>query len=117
MGTFAKFSPGSGTGNYSLNSATTGTGTAISFHDCRQVTWSTIYTAGSAPTTGTVLIEQAPSADYAGTWNQLDSIDCSQLSAGASGFGTYPGQTGFVRARFTANADQAISVILNGLKN
>lgn len=117
MATFAKFSPGSGTGNYSLNGATSGTGTAISFHDCRQVTWATIYTAGSAPTTGTILIEQAPSADYAGTWNQLDSIDCSLLSAGTSGFGTYPGQTGFVRARFTANADQAVSVILNGLKN
>lgn len=117
MGTFAKFSPGSGTGNYSINNATTGTGTAISFHDCRQVSWSTIYTAGSAPTTGTILIEQAPSADYAGTWNQLSSITCSQLSAGTSGFGGSAGQVGFVRARFTVNADQAVSVILNGLKN
>ena len=26
-----------------LSAATTGTGTAISFHDCRQVSWSTTY--------------------------------------------------------------------------
>ena len=78
MGTSAKFSPGSGTGNRSLSAATTGTGTAISFHDCRQVSWSTTY-PGTAPTAGTVLIEQSPDASFAGTWNQLASIDCSQL--------------------------------------
>lgn len=116
MGTQTKFSPASGTGNRSLNAATTGTGLAISFHDCRQLTWSTTY-AGSAPTTGTILIEQAPSASYAGTWNLLDSIDCSLLATGAAGFGTYPGQTGFVRARFTVDSDQPVSVDLNGLLN
>lgn len=115
MGTSAKFSPGSGTGNRSLSAATTGTGAAISFHDCRQVSWSTTY-PGTAPTTGTVLIEQSPDASFAGTWNQLASIDCSQLSAGTDGYGTYPGQTGFVRARFTVDADQAITVELNGLR-
>ena len=95
--------------------SSSGTGTAISFHDCRQVSWSTTY-PGTAPTTGTVLIEQSPDASFAGTWNQLASIDCSQLSAGTDGYGTYPGQTGFVRARFTVDADNAITVELNGLR-
>jgi hypothetical protein len=116
MGTQAKFSPASGTGNRSLDAATTGTGSAISFHDCRQVTWSTTY-PGTAPTTGTIVIEQAPSASYAGTWNMLASIDCSLLATGADGFGTYPGQTGFVRARFTVDSDQPVTVELNGLLN
>lgn len=115
MGTGAKFSPGSGIGNYSLNAATTGTGRAISFHDCRQVTWQTIYVAGAEPTTGTVIIEQAPSADYAGTWNELAEIILTAVVTGDDGFNTYPGQTGFVRARFSVDSDQAVSVILNGL--
>lgn len=116
MGTQAKFSPASGTGNRTLSAATTGTGTAVSFHDCRQINWQTTY-PGTAPTTGTIVIEQAPSASYAGTWNLLASIDCSLLSAGTDGFGTYPGEIGFVRARFTVDADQPVNVDLNGLLN
>lgn len=117
MGTFTKFSPGSGRGNYSIDEAITGTGTAISFHDCRQVSWSTIYTAGNEPTQGTIVIEQAPSADYAGVWNTLATITLTDVVLGTDGYGTYPGQTGFVRARFTADSDEDVSVILNGLLN
>lgn len=116
MGTQAKFSPASGTGNRSLSAATTGTGSVVPFHDCRQVSWQTTY-AGTAPTTCTIIIEQAPSASYAGTWNQLASIDCSALVLGTDGFGTYPGEIGFVRARFSVDSDQPVSVDLNGLLN
>lgn len=110
--THSKFEP---PGQASLSSATTGTGNAIAVNDARQVSWKTIY-PGSAPTTGTIIIEQAPTPNYAGTWNQLDSIDCSALSAGTAGFGTYPGQVDFVRARFSVNADQPVTVYINGLQ-
>ena len=103
------------TDNKTISAAITGTGTAIPVGDCRQVSWETTYTAGSAPTTGTIIIEHAPTPNYAGVWNQLDSIDCSQLSAGTAGFGTYPGPVEFIRARFTVNADQNVTVLINGL--
>ena len=111
--TQSKFNP---PGQASLSAAITGTGEAIAVNDCRQVSWKTIY-PGTPPTTGTLLIEQAPTKDYAGTWNLVDTIDCSQLSTGLSGFGTYPGQVDFFRGRFTVNADQPITLYFNGLQN
>ncbi len=101
--------------NATINNTTTGTGRALPVNDCRQAEWFTVYTSGSAPTTGTIIIEHAPSADYAGTWNQLDSIDCSLLSAGTAGYGTYPGPIAFLRGRFSVDTDQAVTVYLNGL--
>ncbi len=101
--------------NASLSAVTTGTGKAVAVNDCRQVEWFVTYVSGSAPTTGTVLIEHALTVDYAGVWNQLDSIDCSALSAGTAGFGTFPGPIGFMRARITDNTDQAITAYINGL--
>lgn len=107
-----KFSPDSSV-NASLNAVTTGTGRAIAVNDCRQVTWWTTYSV--APTVGTLIIEHAPSIDYAGTWNQLDSIDCANLSAGTEGAGTYPGTVSFLRGRFSVDADQAVTVYINGM--
>lgn len=111
MGTGAKFIP---PGMASLEAATSGTGRPFAGNDARQASWKVIY-PGTAPTTGTVLIEQAPTIDYAGVWNQLDSVDCSLLSAGTAGFGTYPGEIDFVRARITSAPDQAITVYVNFL--
>lgn len=112
MAATAKFVP---PGEASLSNATSGTGKAIALNDCRQVSWKVTYTSGSAPTAGTVVIEQYTDPSFAGTWNQLDSISCANLSAGTEGFGTYPGEVDFVRARITSNPDQAINVFLNGL--
>lgn len=97
----------------SLESATTGTGRAFAANNAKQIAWKTTYT--TAPTTGTAVIEQATSHDYAGTWNLLDTISCANLSAGTEGFGTFPGEIDFVRARITSNPDQAISVYFNFL--
>ena len=100
----------------SLSAATTGTGKVFAVNSCKQGTWFTTYTSGSAPTTGTIIIEHAVDATYAGTWNQLDSVDCSLLSAGSSGFGTFPGVIAFIRARFSVDSDQAVTVYFNGLQ-
>jgi len=107
-----KFSPDSSE-NASLNAVTTGTGKAIATNDLRQITWNAIYSV--APTVGTLVVEHAPTRDYAGTWQELDSIDCSALSAGTAGSGTYPGLLSFVRGRFSADADQAVTLYINGL--
>ena len=117
MGTFARFSPASGSGNDSLSDATTGTGRAIAFHNCRQVSWGVTYTVGSEPTTGTIVIEQAFSADYASVWGQVAEIDCASVVLGTDGWGTYPGMVGFLRARFTVDADHGVTVSLNGLED
>lgn len=107
-----KYTPDSAA-NASLLSATTGTGKAVAVNDCRQGEWFTAYVV--APSTGMIIIEHAPSYDYAGTWNQLALIDCSLLSAGTDGYGTYPAPFGFIRARFSVDSDQALTVYINGL--
>ncbi len=111
MSTESKFTP---PGFESLTGAMTGTGRVVALGDCRQVSWKVIYT-GTAPTAGTLLIEQAPSPTYSGTWNQLDSIALTNLSAGTVGFGTRAGQVDFMRARFTVDSNQPVTAYLNGL--
>lgn len=111
----AKFSPANNADSRSLNAATTGTGTVIAFNDCRQVSWHAV-TSGTI-SGGTIIIEHAPTADYAGTWNELDSISATAADAGSAGFGTYPGPILFVRARISSNITGGgnVTVYLNGL--
>ncbi len=100
----------------SLSGVTTGTGRPLSVNDMFRFGWIVTYTAGSAPTSGTVIIECAPTPDYAGTWFILQTITLANVVTGAEGVGQRDnGAVGFVRARIGTNADQAISVFLNGL--
>lgn len=99
----------------SLDAATSGTGTAIAFNDCRQVNWYT--TTSGTISGGTIIIEHSPDASYAGTWTQLDSIAATDADTGAGGYGTYPGPIGFLRARISSNitGGGTVTVYLNGL--
>src|SRR4030095_3923946 len=100
-----KFRPGDSSA-ISLNGVTAaGAGPPIAVHECRQVSW-TIKGVGVV-TTGTVIIESAEDADYAGTWNYLDTVDMANAGAGGSAVMTnalyqanYPNPIGgFVRGR------------------
>lgn len=66
---------------------------------------------------GTIVIEHSPVADYAGTWNQLDSFSATDADTGAAGYGSFPGPIGFMRARITSNitGGGSVTVRLNGL--
>ena len=98
--TWYKFSPGD-SASISLNAATTGTGTAIAFNDCRQVNW--LLEGSGTISGGTVVIESAHARDYPGVWNPLDEIDMSTLSGGKLYGNTFPHVPGgFVRARISA---------------
>lgn len=110
-----KFRPDE-SGGESLAAATTGTGTSIPFHECRQIIW-TVEGAGTI-SGGTVVIETADQTDYSGTWSELDSITASTLSGGAAYSGTYPAAaSGFVRGRISSNitGGGTVTVRLNGL--
>lgn len=100
----------------SLAAATTGTGRALAFHECRQITW-TVEGAGTI-SGGTVVIETADQIGYAGTWAELDSITASTLSGGASYVNTFPTSgSGFVRGRISSDITGGgdVTVRLNGL--
>lgn len=89
--------------NISLNAATTGTGTAISLHDCKQ--YGEDLKGTGIVTGGVVVFESAPTQDYSGTWNELDEIDfsvtpltdSSYQASGPCGYG------GFYRWRVTSD--------------
>lgn len=110
-----KFDGAQDTLSQSLSAATTGTGTAIPFHNCRQVAWS-VEGAGTI-SGGTVVIESAPTATYAGTWNELDSVTASSLTGGAVYNATTPGPLQWVRGRISSNitGGGTVTVRLNGL--
>lgn len=101
--------------NATINNTTTGTGRALPVNDCRQAEWFTVYVVGAEPTSGSIIIEHAPSADYAGVWNLLDQFLAADVVAGTGGYGTWPGPIAFVRGRFATAADQAVTVYINGL--
>lgn len=113
--TYFKFTPGSDA-EVSLEDATTGTGRALAFNDCRQVNW--IIVSEGTISAGTVVIESAHAQDYAGVWNELDSLDATTLDGGKAYGNTYPMPPGgFVRARISSNitGGGSISARLNGL--
>lgn len=100
----------------SLSAATTGTGEPLATNSCKQATWS-VETSGTV-SAGTIVIEQASSRSYAGTWYLLDTIDAANAAAGTEGYGTFPGVVDFVRARITSNitGGGTVTVYLNGLQ-
>jgi hypothetical protein len=112
-----KFSPAD-SASISLNAATTGTGKAIAFNDCRQVNW--LIEGQGTISGGTVVIESAHAYDYTGTWNELDTVDATTLSGGKLYGNTFPMPPGgFVRARISSDIQGggAITARLNGLQN
>lgn len=114
---FYKFRP-SDSASITLEDATTGTGRAIAFNDCRQVNW--LVEGDGTISAGTVVIESAHASDYAGTWNELDSIDASTLTGGKLYGNTFPHVPGgFVRARISSDITGGgnVTVRLNGLQN
>jgi hypothetical protein len=114
---FYKFRP-SDPASIALEEATTGTGRAIAFNDCRQVNW--LVEGEGTISGGTVIIESAHASDYSGTWNELDSIDASTLSGGKLSGNTFPHVPGgFVRPRISSNitGGGTVTVRLNGLQN
>lgn len=113
--THYKFRPGTDA-EISLDEATTGTGLPKAFNDSRQVNW--LVEGSGTIDGGTVVIESAHDQNYAGTWNELDSVDASTLTGGKLYGNTYPMPPGgFVRARIGTNITGGgnITVRLNGL--
>jgi|SRR5262245_1631421 len=112
------FSETDDTGGLSLNAATTGTGTAINFYDCRQVNW---WVEGAGTISGGALvIESARRSTYSGTWHEIDAITASDLTGGKGYGGTFPFVPGgYLRARITSNitGGGTVTVYLNGLQN
>lgn len=100
----------------SLSAVTTGTGEPLALNSCKQGSWTTV-TDGTV-SGGTIVIEQASTRDYAGTWYVLDTIDAANAAAGTEGYGTYPGVIGFLRPRITSDitGGGTVSVYLNGLQ-
>lgn len=100
----------------SLSAVTTGTGNSLAVNNCKQVSW--FVTHSGTTSGGTVVIEHAPTADYAGTWQELDTISAADLSAGLVGSGTFPGELNFARGRVSSNitGGGTITVYLNGLQ-
>ncbi len=110
-----KYSPNSGA-DISLDAVTTGTGSVKALNDCRQCNW--MFIGAGTITGGTVVVESATAIDYAGTWNELDTLTASDLSGGKATGGTYPMPPGgFVRGRVSSNitGGGTITVKINGL--
>jgi hypothetical protein len=116
MATYYKFTPGS-EAELSLNAATAvGAGKSKAFNDCRQTNW--LVEGSGTISSGTVVIESAHAHDYAGTWNEIDSVDASTLSGNKLYGNTFPHVPGgFVRGRISAEIQGggSITVRLNGL--
>lgn len=100
----------------SLSAATTGTGRVIALNSCKQATWTTV--PDGTVSGGTIVIEQASTPDYAGTWYLLDTIDAANAAAGTEGYGTFPGVVAFARARISSDitGGGTVSVYFNGLQ-
>jgi hypothetical protein len=110
-----KYVPGS-TAAQSLTEATTGTGLVKALNDCRQVYW--VVTGNGTISNGTVVIESSNVQDYAGTWNELDSVDLTTLTGDEKYVNTFPTSGGgFVRPRITEDVEGggSCSVEVNGL--
>lgn len=114
-----KFSPAVGWA-VSIPAGTTAaatTPTVVALHDCRQVSW-TVKGTGTV-SGGTVKFESADTADFAGTWNEVDSIDLSSPVLTDSIYqASYPaGYGGFYRVRISANVTGGGSIagLCNGL--
>src|SRR5262245_19302567 len=102
----------------SLNAVTaSGPGVAIPVNDSRQVTW-LIKGAGTI-SGGTVIIETADDQHYLGQWNQLDSINATEVSGGKLTGNTWPMPPGnFIRGSIgdPITGGGNISVIFDGLQ-
>lgn len=97
-----KFSPAVGWAVSIPAGSTNATGAAIALHDCRQING--MLKGVGTVTGGVAVFESADSADYSGTWNQLDSVDFSSTPLTDSIYqNSFPaGYGGFYRWRTTS---------------
>lgn len=86
----------------SLSLATTGTGAAVAIPSTFDNSFFVITGAGTI-SGGTVILEEADSDTYAGTWSQLTSITASTLTGGAQQVFHVFGNMRVVRARISSN--------------
>lgn len=111
-----KFLPGNSAA-VTLSAVTTGTGTAIAFNDCGRLLY--VVEGTGTISGGTILIESADTANYAGTWIQLASISASSLTGGAAAGDNLNAPPGtFVRGRISSNitGGGTVTVRLNGIR-
>lgn len=98
-------------------SSTSGTGSAIALHDCRQVAY-TLRGTGTV-TGGVVKFESSLTGDYSGTWNVVGSVDFSSTPlTNSQAQGTFAAGTGgFYRLRISSNVTGGGSIegLINGL--
>jgi hypothetical protein len=81
--------------------ATSGNGSAMSINRLANVT---VHVTGAGVISGgTVKVEEAETEDYAGTWNEIETIDATLLNGGAmKTVRCVGGIYGFVRARISS---------------
>ncbi|HEU0179431.1 MAG TPA: hypothetical protein VFV58_34805 [Blastocatellia bacterium] len=109
------FRPNDLTVGKSLDAATTGTGQAIAFNDCRSINW--VIQGNGAVGAGAVVIESSNDPNYAGVWMQVVAPVTVVANAQVGGKADFP-PGGFVRARVTTTVTGGtVTVWLNGLKN
>ena len=98
-----------------INAGTSGSGTAISMHNCRQVQW-TVEGTGTI-SAGSLNVRSAASSANTATGNILDTIDCTTLSGGGTVQGTWPGPIQWMNGDFATPVSGGGSVTLrfNGL--
>lgn len=83
-----------------LNGVTTGTSNVFSLADVDQVGLDCNFSSGASA--GVVALERAPTADYAGTWDTLATIDVTALASPPVTSGqAVPVTGGFARVRVT----------------
>lgn len=105
----------------SIIAGTTGVGTAIAFHDCKQIYWTV--QPSTVPLTGTIVIEANMDPTATNGWFNLDTINVANLggsgaTSGAEGAGSIPPLGGpWVRANITTPiVGGNVTVFLNGLQ-
>lgn len=105
----------------SIIAGTTGVGTAIAFHDCKQIFWTTQPSA--VPLTGIIVIEANMDPTATNGWWQHEVIDVAFLgSSGASGSTQGAGSTPplggpWFRANITTPiVGGNVTVFFNGLQ-
>lgn len=114
-----KFTPATGWAtSLPASSAGTASGTAIALHDCRQVAYT--LTGSGTVTDGVVKFESSDTADYAGTWYEIDSIDFSSQTLTDAKWQAPPfpaGLGGFYRLRISSaiTSGGTITGTINGL--
>jgi len=86
--------------------------------DCSHaLNWVVYYTSAGTTSGGTIILEEADSADYPGTWSQIESRAASSFTGGVTlAVHLQQAAYGFIRARISSaiTGGGSISVALRG---